>query len=120
MHLSIILILTQVLSILALKIITYQKAHCDGPKLGHEKVAYNETFDDRFLSYRLSRAVKDSSQLTIGSTIADNEGKGKGCHNLNSEAQGFVLMNSASALGRPDLIVVLGVGVGALVFMLFL
>ena len=62
-----------------------------------------------------------TEQLIIGGTVVVEPNLlTEGCHDWNTSVQGFELKNSASALGRPDLIVVLGVGVGALVFMLFL
>lgn len=120
MELSILLFLIQVLSIHALIMSTWTKPNCSGDKSYHRPVRHNQIYDDSFLSYRLSRGVHDSEQFIVGGMLVkEDDLLTKGCHNWNTTVQGFELKNSASALGRPDLVVVLGGGVGALVFVLF-
>lgn len=103
MHLSIILLLTQVLSILALTVTTYTNPSCKGSHSVRQNVHYNRIYDGQVRSYRLSKDLERTDQLIFGDTGVEGEGRKNGCHDLGTEAQDFVLRSKAGALSSPDL-----------------
>lgn len=109
MHTSTILLLTHLLSTLALPtsqptpgltIKTYPLASCKGTPSTHPDTASYELFEEDvpIRSYRLSKDLKPTDQLMFMDVVVEGDDKKEGCHDLGIEALNFVLRSTATAL----------------------